>query len=93
MPPNQYCKTVQTRAIATAVISAFGVTGKSKERDAGEWCDGVIQGEHVTLKCMTPTPQPGFPHTSTPPHVLLHHPTIANYPQCQEVCGAKLTHL
>lgn len=56
MPPNQYCKTVQTRAIATAVISAFGVTGKSKERDAGEWCDGVIQGEHVTLKCMTPPP-------------------------------------
>lgn len=87
MPPNQYCKTVQTRAIATAVISAFGVTGKSKERDAGEWCDGVIQGEHVTLKCMTP------PDPTTPPHVLLHHPTIANYPQCQEVCAAKLTHL
>lgn len=64
MPPNQYCKTVQTQPIATAVISAFGVTGKSKERDAGEWCDGIIQGEHVTLKCMTP------------PYVLLHHPQL-----------------
>lgn len=90
MPPNQYSKTVQTRAIATAVISAFGVTGKSKERDVGEWCDGVIQGEHVTLKCMTPLP-PTNP--TTHPHVLLHHPTIANYTQCQEVCAAKLTHL
>lgn len=66
MPPNQYSKTVQTRAIATAVISAFGVTGKSKERDAGEWCDGVIQGEHVTLKCMTPPEPP-----PTPPPILM----------------------
>lgn len=68
MPPNQYCKTVQTRAIATAVISAFGVTGKSKERDAGEWCDGVIQGEHVTLKCMTPPPNHPSSCVTSSPH-------------------------
>lgn len=69
MPPNQYSKTVQTPAIATAVISAFGVTGKSKERDVGEWCDGVIQGEHVTLKCMTPSTryQPRHPSSCVTP--------------------------
>lgn len=70
MPPNQYSKTVQTRAIATAVISAFGVTGKSKERDVGEWCDGVIQGEHVTLKCMTP-PTP-YPLPTSPPILMCY---------------------
>lgn len=51
MPPNQYCKTVQTQLCCD---KCFWVTGKSKERDAGEWCDGIIQREHVTLKCMTP---------------------------------------
>lgn len=29
MPPNQYCKTVQTQLVAAAVIS-FWMTGKSK---------------------------------------------------------------
>lgn len=60
MAPNQCGETVQTQPNATAVISAFGVTGESKDGDATERCDRITQREHGTLKWMTP------------PHVLLH---------------------